>query len=325
MSDLIQDHDKNVVKKKHRRTKKQILEDKLNELNNISEPQEVMIKKRGRKPKGGKILKKNSNSDIIDTTSSSIILHLKCSMKDLYESKNSSDIKYFNIHNEDFDSCEKLQSNNIQLNTCVDIDKTVSDNNDIDYKTNLNDQKQIRTKLKQLEVDLHKNIQINNNSDCFWCTCSFDNSAIYIPKMYKQNKYFVYGCFCSPECATAYLMKENIDSSTKFERYQLLNNIYAKIYQYSNNIKPAPNPFYTLSKFQGNLSIQEYRSLFNNDRLYIVIDKPLSITLPELHEDNDDYIINNKIIPSNNIILKNIKKDNKSDILNDKFYKTLQK
>lgn len=315
------DPDKNKIKKKHRRTKKQILEDKLNELNNITEPQEVTIKKRGRKPKGGKILKKDSNSDSIVNTSSNIILHLKCSLKDLNKPK-TNDIEFFDFDHEEFHSCEKVQSNNILK---LSHEEPLIHDSISESKNNSVFQKEIRKKLKQLEIDLHKNIQINNKSDCFWCTCSFDNSPIYIPKVYKNNKYNVYGCFCSPECATAFLMKENIDSSTKFERYQLLNNIYAKIYKYTNNIKPAPSPFYTLNKFQGNLSIQEYRSLFNNDRLYIVIDKPLTVTLPELHEDNDDYIINNKIIPSNNVILKNTKKDNKSDILNDKFYKTLSK
>ena len=29
-----------------------------------------------------------------------------------------------------------------------------------------------------------------------------------------------------------YLMEENIDSSTKFERYHLFNHIYSKIYDY---------------------------------------------------------------------------------------------
>jgi hypothetical protein len=44
--------------------------------------------------------------------------------------------------------------------------------------------------------------------------------------------------------------------------------------------------------------------------------------LPELHEDNDEFILNNKIIPSNNYQLKSRmqkKKPNKGSILNEKF------
>jgi hypothetical protein len=83
-----------------------------------------------------------------------------------------------------------------------------------------------------------------------------------------------------------------------------------------------------LDKFYGNLTIQEYRALLKSERLFLIVDKPLTRILPEFHEDNDEFIINNKIIPSNNY---QIKKKNmqsslttkkpvqKSAILNEKF------
>ena len=55
----------------------------------------------------------------------------------------------------------------------------------------------------------------------------FDNPMILIPKYELNKTYHCYGCFCSPECATAHLMEENIDSSSKFERYHLINHIYS--------------------------------------------------------------------------------------------------
>ena len=120
-------------------------------------------------------------------------------------------------------------------------------------------------------------------------------------------------------------MEENIDSSIKFERYYLLNHIYSKIYNYTKNIKPAPNPHYMLEKFYGNLSIQEYRALLNSERLFLIVDKPLTRILPEFHEDNDDFIINNKIIPSNNYQMKKNmtqqqkKVQTKNTIMSEKF------
>ena len=115
-------------------------------------------------------------------------------------------------------------------------------------------------------------------------------------------------------------MSENIDSSVKFERYYLLNYIYSKIYDYKKNIKPAPNPHHLLDKFYGNMTIQEYRSLFKNERLFLIVEKPLTRILPELHEDNDDFIINNKIIPSNAYqVKKSFKKINKNNIVNETF------
>jgi len=95
-------------------------------------------------------------------------------------------------------------------------------------------------------------------------------------------------------------MKENIDTSTQFERYYLLNNIYGKIYNYNKNIKPAPNPHYLLKKYNGNMEIQEYRKLLENERLLLVVDKPLSKTFPEIFEDNDDFLVNCKTLSKNN-------------------------
>ena len=113
-----------------------------------------------------------------------------------------------------------------------------------------------------------------------------------------NSLYHCYGCFCSPECATAYLFNEHVDSAIKFERYHLLNHLYCKIYDYKKNIKPAPDPHYTLDKYYGNLSIQQYRQLLKNERLLLVVDKPLIRIMPELHEDNDDFVLNSNSIPA---------------------------
>ena len=143
-------------------------------------------------------------------------------------------------------------------------------------------------KLELLKNKLRHNNVSDKKSSCFWCTYPFDNPAVYIPMSYTDHCYNVYGCFCSPECAVAYLKKENIDNSTLWERYSLLNNVYSKIFDYNKNIKPAPNPYYTLDKFYGNLSIQEYRKLLKNDRLLMIVDKPMTKILPELYEENNE-------------------------------------
>ena len=90
-------------------------------------------------------------------------------------------------------------------------------------------------------------------------------------------------------------------------RYYLLNNIYSKIYDYKKNIKLAPNPYYTLDKFYGNLTIEEYRQFLQNERLLIVVNKPVSKLLPELYEENDDYIINSKVVSSKSNLKLNTK------------------
>ena len=149
--------------------------------------------------------------------------------------------------------------------------------------------KDMSAKLKQLKIQLYKNsLHSEKKSACFWCTYDFDNAPCYIPKYEMDGTIYGYGSFCRPECAVAYLMRETIDDSTKFDRYHLLNQIYSKVYECKKNIKPAPDPHYLLDKFYGNLTIQEYRRLLKTEHLLLVIDKPLTRILPELHEDTDD-------------------------------------
>lgn len=309
----------------------------------IKLPEEEVIptvpKKRGRKPKGGKIISNpeiNNNSEFVKTN---VILHLKCNIKDIeennslkndiytnsleyYDNNKLSDINFISINNEPMMETRDINKNNIIIKEKQKEKYCEKEDNIIENNA---DSKIIWKKLKELQTELHHNNISHNKSACFWCTHEFDNPSIYIPK-YKINKnYSVYGCFCSPECATAYLMNESIDTSIKFERYQLLNFLYAKIYNYTKNIKPAPDPHYLLEKFYGNLSIKEYRKLLEDNHLIMVIDKPLTRILPELHEENNDFSISNNISNENQGTYKIKKKTNKTisknNILTEHFSK----
>jgi len=258
------------------------------------EPKKVH-KKRGRKPKGGKIIKKvNEKISQGEIKKPNIILQLKCCSKDLEthnehifsNSKINDEIKSYNLKNNKQTNINFEQYNNITYkpspqkhNSSEENTSTNNDNTDL---------KEIWEKLRILKIKLHLNEVSDKRSHCFWCTCHFDNPPIFIPKQERNNIIEVYGCFCSPECAVAYLKNESIDCSVLWERYALLNNIYSKIYNYDKNIKPAPNPYYTLDKYYGNLSIQEYRKLLSKDRLLLVVDKPLTKILPELYEENNE-------------------------------------
>ena len=299
-------------------------QDQMNFCHLSTPEQKPSIKKRGRKPKGGKIIQQVITLDNQKDDKPNVILHLKCSMKDLQISKDNNNLDSYNFIGKNELNYDIIGSENITNISSLYNEKQISNDyldDEEDEPTGKDTYKEVWKKLKQLEHNLHIN-NINKKSACFWDTCEFDNPPIYIPKHFINGTYNVYGCFCSPECGVAYLMNENIDSSTKFERYHLFNHIYSKIYDYKKNIKPSPNPYYMLEKYYGNLSIQEYRSLLRNERLFLIVDKPLTRILPELHEDNDEFILNNKIIPSNNYQLKTRlqrKKQNKTSIINEKF------
>jgi|TARA_B110000261_G_scaffold118503_1_gene132204 hypothetical protein len=291
----------NVPKKRGRKPK-------VNVENQESSQTELKVpKKRGRKPKGGKIINIVDSQQGIRVPIPNIILHLKCSLSDLETNKLISSISY-NPEVENVESFQFFQNKTHDLNMLTINDDTNEPSRQTNTNTNTNDipetsyvnddTKIIWKKLRSLAVKLHTNNISEKRSACFWCTCDFDNPPIYIPKLELNGSYQCYGCFCSPECATAYLFNQDVDSAILFERYHMLNHIYCKIYDYERNIKPAPNPHYTLDKFYGNLTIQEYRRLLKNERLLLVVDKPLVRILPELHEDNDDLNFNTRMIPS---------------------------
>jgi hypothetical protein len=285
---------------------------------------DTIVKKRGRKPKGGKLILKQPDKIASELPIANVILHLKCSIHELNEYNNNkvkivTDPLIYNpiippvimtynsnidntfsnyeleMKNNDNNAYNEIESNKFS-NLCQTCNSkcTISTNDDETYEEDDSEVniKDINQKLKKIKLQLYKNTNPDKKSACFWCTYKYDNPSCYIPKYEMDNQLYGYGSFCRPECAVAFLMKENLDDSTKFERYHLLNQIYSKIYNYKKNIKPAPNPYFLLDKYYGNLSIQEYRKLLKTEHMLLVIEKPMTRILPELHEDNDDFIMN---------------------------------
>lgn len=281
------------------------------------------IKKRGRKPKGGKLISKNVDDTNKVTPIVNVILHLKCSSKDLDTYTTTMNKMVTDPMNYNPDVPPEIMTYNNETQNSYSVYQE-PDKNALDYayseplnkrkdsalsntqccpkcsasveekmpdETDDVNVKDLNQKLKRLKINLYKNAMNDKKSSCFWCTYDFDNETCYIPKYEMDGQLYGYGSFCRPECAVAYLMKENIDDSTKFERYHLLNQIYSKVYHFKKNIKPAPNPYFLLDKFYGNMTIQEYRKLLKTEHMLLVIDKPLTRILPELHEDTDDFIM----------------------------------
>ena len=171
---------------------------------------------------------------------------------------------------------------------------------------NERNQKEIMKKIHRLKYSFHNGESIqtkmNHRPACFWDTCEFDGPIYYTPIMIVNGVFQVTGCYCSPQCAVASLLKEPLDTSTKFERLHLLHLLYGL--PNSKGFKPAPNPHYLLDKYYGNLTIQEYRSLLKGAQMIHIVNKPLTHILPELYEDNNDFLVNSKVIPANSMKMK---------------------
>lgn len=257
--------------------------------------------KRGRKPKGGKLVSRNPQNEEPPPLDN-VILHLKCSLSDLndnpitrnditYNPEVPPEIQTYNVidNRVSFSNYEETQiptNNNFAYTQCQACNCANTEVNHED-KTQM---KTVNAKLRTLKINLYRNTLQDKKAACFWCTYDYDNPSCYVPKYETDGQIFGYGSFCRPECAVAYLMSENLDDSTKFERYHLLNRMYGGIYEFKRNIKPAPDPHYLLDKFFGNLTIQEYRKLLDTAHVMAVVDKPMTRVLPELHENRDNFI-----------------------------------
>jgi hypothetical protein len=280
-------------------------------------PEEKPVqKKRGRKPKGGKILVKDEQLNDEPPIVSNVILHLKCNSKDVEQQNIITELAYNPEVPPDIETYQQpseftvFDSNNITYTHAYDsntnsINQNQQLTNEQTTKVDNIDVKMINDKLKNLKIRLHKG-DISSKCACFWCSYEFDTPACAIPMEFTDYEIIGYGCFCTPQCATAYLFNEHIDDATRFERYQLLNNIYSKVYNYHKNIKPAPNPHYILDKFYGNMSISEFRKLLGTDHLLVLLDKPMTRHIPELCDDNDHFV--NSIYNDSTTVSKNTSK-----------------
>lgn len=319
-------------------------------------------KKRGRKPKGGKIIP-NIGQNVSDDTYplENIILHLKCTKKDVAtavaaavsmeggaygenvphathtecgagpltsgHTKNNNLLESFYTHRNaclaqdaryNSTYCAEMPNDSVahgattELSFSSDMAPFVST-----YTTETNEylpeggtaddnyqpvpeMNRVHEKIRELQYNFRNNVTYKTHSDCFWCTCAFDSPAVCIPiSVNSEGVYRVYGHFCMPECALAYLMHEHLDSSTKYERSALLHSLYRDTYKYTHAaFKPAPAPHYILNKYCGNMSIEEYRSLYKNHKYLMVLNKPISKVYPEIHEDNSDFVMKTKTIPT---------------------------
>ena len=230
-----------------------------------------------------------------------IILHLKCKASDI-EAKNQNngydnkfqynpDINevqpfnensnYCNIENITIDKAKVNEStipcaaNDVLFNeNQASVSKTSEEKVKIESDSKVNESKGDPSKLSKDLNRIFILIQSPRNQIVFGAPYDFDNPVIYIPKCINDS-YEVYGNFAVLNVLVLIYLNA-IDDTTKFERYQMLNFMYCNIYDYKENIKLAPNPYYTLEKYMGNLTIQEYRKLLKNERLLILIDKPLT-------------------------------------------------
>lgn len=142
---------------------------------------------------------------------------------------------------------------------------------------------------------------------CWWCTYNFDSMPCFIPDKFQNDKYHVFGCFCSYNCAAAYNLK--MDDSCVWNRYSLLKKMYNQIFQNSDEIGLAP-PREVFEKFGGPLKHEDFvKNSKKCNKEYRFIMPPMAPIVPIIEEGRSDNQSNVKLSDLNrkNIILKRTK------------------
>jgi hypothetical protein len=125
---------------------------------------------------------------------------------------------------------------------------------------------------------------------CWWCCHKFENIPCAIPDKYYDDQFYVFGCFCSLNCAMAY--NNDINDYKVWERNSLLELLSKKINSVDYKLISAP-PRQSLEMFGGNLSINEFR-VNSNIISYRYILPPMISIIPLIEQDS-------KIRQSNNM------------------------
>lgn len=112
--------------------------------------------------------------------------------------------------------------------------------------------------------------------NCFWCCEGFASRPCVIPIKIVDSVWHVYGNFCNPQCAMAYLLSEILDTHTRWERIALLNRLYNE--NVLTRIYPAPARE-TLVRFGGPIRIEEYRAMCDAQRTRVDIQMPPMVSI----------------------------------------------
>jgi hypothetical protein len=132
---------------------------------------------------------------------------------------------------------------------------------------------------------------------CFWCCHPFRSQPCVIPTVIEEGIWRVYGNFCSPECAAAHLFNERLDSHVQWERYALLNRLYANG---EAGVRLAP-PRTVLRMFGGTLDVSEYRSIVADRQMRVDVMTPPMISIIQVMDtkpiDFYDASMKNTFIP----------------------------
>jgi hypothetical protein len=125
----------------------------------------------------------------------------------------------------------------------------------------------------------------NTSISCYWCCHQFATVPYGIPIKYHHGKFYVYGCFCSLECAASHNFNSHESSDEVWERYNLINLLSRQL-NYKPVVKFAPSKL-SLKIFGGHLSIEEFRAYFDSNKILSENFPPMMTLTQQIEEINE--------------------------------------
>lgn len=125
-----------------------------------------------------------------------------------------------------------------------------------------------------------ENMRVPEKTDiaCFWCTHEFENKPCFLPTKEESGVYYIYGNFCSPQCALSYLLEEHLDSHVRWERMALLHRIYRPQGKPGCRLYPSP-PRESLKKFGGVYTYEQFRRVVSDNKVRVDIQIPPMVSI----------------------------------------------
>lgn len=243
-----------------------------------------------------------------------IILHLPLLMRDLDE--NTKDNKFTEKEYESDDESQTM------LTLSDDDDNVVNNKNYYDVMQELQEKDKLIRQLKDEILEYNNVLTEYNNSIgekenciiemkiplidfkdgkhiipsktdvcCWWCTYNFETIPVYIPELYHSETFYVFGCFCSFNCAAAYNLNMN-DYKIK-DRHSLLMNMAINVYKKNIDLEIFIAPQReVLEKFGGPVGIIEFRKNFKScAKEYRLILPPMASIIPTIEIITREKII----------------------------------
>ena len=242
-------------------------------------------KRRGRKPKNSKIYDINLHSPIKNIIrQDNLILHLRVKASELEDKQIIEPNAFDPLIADKTVAAPYNIKNDEQL---IESDNNLDVNKEIVIEIH---NKLVAKRLRKVLIpfqDFNKtHIWPEKTSiACYWCCHEFNTVPVSIPVKYENKKFHVYGCFCSYNCAAAYIFDaRNYDM---WDQYSLLNFMFKKIHPKSaiEKIELSP-PRCILKKFGGFSSIEEYREKIIIEKSYDIIQPPMISLVPQVEENS---------------------------------------